>query len=316
MSNKIRTGVIGVGSMGKNHVRIYNDISNFVAVSDPNEALGKKIAKQYNVKWYKDYRDMLSVVEAVSIVVPTRYHRSVSEDVIDAGVHLLVEKPLAGNLIDARAIVDKVDNTDLVLSVGHVERYNPIITDAKNNIIEGRWGDTICLSSRRFSGYPQRITDVGVLFDLTIHDVDILRYLANSEATSVFVDGGSYKNKDYEDYINMVIKFENGILGLCQTNWLSPVKTRKLEILTNSKLIQLDYLMRKTIINSSNNSDIKTELQPTSSKEPLLREIEDFLSSISSKDRNPLVTGFDGLKAVNIIEKGLESLNNGTIVNL
>jgi len=140
---ELKTGIIGVGSMGQNHARIYNEISNLVAVADPNEVQGRSVAERFGIKWYSDYGEMLDVVDAVTIAVPTVLHRRVAEAAIAKGVHVLVEKPLAGNTNDAEAIVKAANKEGIILAVGHVERHNEVVSKAKELISDGKIGDIL-----------------------------------------------------------------------------------------------------------------------------------------------------------------------------
>ncbi len=327
MIRNIRTGVIGVGSMGQNHARVYNEISNLVAVADSNEEQGRKVAERFGVTWYGDYREMLNLVDAVTIAVPTVLHRVVAEEVATAGVHLLVEKPLAGNVVDAEAIVAAAEVSDVILTVGHIERYNAIIRHAKMCIEKGEWGEILTFSAKRFSNYPSRIHDVGVLFDLTIHDVDIISYLAAGDVKTVYAAGGKSRNKKHEDHINLVMGFEDGKLGLCETNWLTPMKVRELNITTTTGYVNLNYLTQEIEILSSQFGEIdesnlyqppiEVSEEKTSLKgeEPLASELVDFLEAIAEK-RMPLVTGIEGLRAVQLVEAGFESLKSNSVVNI
>jgi len=314
----IRTGVIGVGSMGQNHARIYNEISNLVAVADPDEIQGSKVAARFNIPWYSDYNDMLDHVDAVTIAVPTVFHRTVAETVASAGVHILIEKPLADNVEDGRAILKKVEATGIICSVGHIERHNPVISVAKEALSKNEWGDLITLYSRRVSNFPDRIHDVGVLFDLLIHDIDISSYLVANKLSTVYATGGQMKAK-YEDYANVVMKHENGIISVCEANWLTPMKIRKLSLTTSTNYIELDY-QNQTIhlfksdyveVNPENlyssNLDFSSQFLEVEKKEPLLLELLDFLKAINNNTQ-PLVTALDGLRVVEISEASLKSL--------
>ena len=323
----LKVGVIGVGSMGQNHARVYNEISNLVAVADSNEKQGRSVADRFGVSWYRDYRDMLGEVDAVTIAVPTALHREVAETTSVGGVHLLVEKPLAGNVTDAEAIVASANKAGVTLAVGHVERHNAIIAHAKTFIENGNWGQILTLSAKRFSNYPSRIRDVGVLFDLSIHDVDVICYLVNEEIQTVYAQGGKSKNERFEDHVNLVMGFGDGQIGLCETNWLTPMKVRELNITTTTCYINLNYLTQEIEVLSSEFDEIdESNLYQPSMKvseqkislggtEPLRSELVDFLEAVTKK-RMPLVSGVDGLKAIKIVEAGLESLNSGSVVNL
>ena len=329
MYKKIRTGVIGVGSMGQNHARIYNEVSNLIGVADPNEKQGRLIAKRFGVEWFSDYNEMLEKVDAVTVAVPTVLHRKVAENVAKKGVHLLVEKPLAGNVEDSKAIIEASDSNSVILSVGHVERHNPVIEYTKKAIDSGKWGDIISISSRRVSRYPERIKDVGVVFDLGIHDLDILRYLAGGEVNQLFALGGSFEYKNIEDHASVMLGFDNGIKSFCEVSWLTPMKVRQAFLTCTKAYIIMDYMDQTVNILSSkyenidqgNLFDIETSVKNKKAEvlngEPLKKEILDFLKSIVSnqegKKVEPLVTGKDGLEAVILAEKVLKSLKLGNI---
>ena len=221
-----------------------------------------------------------------------------------ANVHMLIEKPLASSVEEANQIVSIAKKHNIVLSVGHIERHNPVIKEAKKRLDEDSWGSILTLSAKRFSSYPARISDVGVIHDLTIHDVDIISYLAEATPKTVFAIGDKSKSKDFLDYVNLVMKFD-GKLGLCETNWLTPMKVRELSLTTSKYYVSINYLEQKITVLSSNYGDIdssnlyKTDLTvneeiiiPTST-EPLKNEIVDFLNSIVT-DSAPLVSGRRG----------------------
>jgi len=324
---EIRTAVIGVGSMGQNHARIYNDLSNLVAVVDPDEKLGKEVAKKYSTTYFSNYEDILDKVDAVSIAVPTTMHREVAESFASSGVNILVEKPLAQSVKEAQKIVDLASKNGIILAVGHIERHNEVIKYAKEKIIDGSWGQIYSISARRFSSFPDRIRDVGVVFDLTIHDVDILSYLIDSSVTSVSAIGGNFHNKIHEDHVILSLEYSNGVLGLCETNWSTPTKVRDISITTDKFFIQIDYINQAvttfntdyTNVDKSNLYQPKVQVKENyislDKVEPLKSEIEDFLEAVQNHS-NPLVTGLQGLKAVQIVEKTLESLQKGKKINL
>ena len=149
----IKTGVIGVGSMGQNHARIYSEISDLVYVSDLDESQGIKVAEKLGTKYVTDYAKMLEHVDAVSIAVPTNLHKDVAERVAASGVHMLVEKPLAPNSSDATKIVKVAEDAKVILSVGHIERHNPSVKFLKSGMLNKRWGKVITISSKRVSKF-------------------------------------------------------------------------------------------------------------------------------------------------------------------
>lgn len=317
----IKTGVIGTGSMGKNHVRILNEISDLVAISDLNSSEGGNIASSYGVDFYDDFIRMLPKLDAVSIATPTSTHSEIVSICANAGVHVLVEKPIAGNLLEAESMIEVCKKNNVTLAVGHIERFNPVIDIAKKKILNGDWGQIITLSSRRVSNFPQRISDVGVLFDLAIHDIDISSYLADKAITSVFSSGGNIKASN-EDFVILILEHEDGIISHCETNWLTPMKKRQLFITTTTHFVEIDYVDQKIDMfqssyeNLNDNNLFKNKLlienkqiRPTK-EEPLKLELVDFLLSVQNGNP-PKVTGLDGLNAIRVSIKALESLKSG-----
>ena len=313
----IKTAVIGVGSMGRHHARVYDEISNLVGVVDPNEILGSSVAKEYGVPWFEDYSSIISDVDAVSIAVPTNLHLSVALELMNANVNVLIEKPLAGNVKDAQKIINSSEKNNVILAVGHIERHNGVIRESKSKIQNGDWNQPLILSARRFSTFPQRINDVGVTFDLSIHDVDIIRYLASDKVCKVFARGGKAKNSHHEDFIILQLQFENGAIGICETNWLTPIKVRELDLTTPEQFVNINYLDQiikvSSFASSTDNSEVEV-IRPKA-EEPLKLELIDFLESVENK-KKPLVTGPEALEAVRIVEAGLKSLKNSEVINI
>ena len=315
----IKTGVIGIGSMGRNHARVFSEISDLVAVSDLNEKEGNKIATQFGSKYYKDYTEMLQEVDAVTIAVPTIYHKLVAEEVSSHGVHMLIEKPLASTPKDAEAIISFAKDNDVILGVGHIERHNPVVTYSKEAIDNDEWGDIIAMSSKRVSNYPNRISDVGVIFDLGVHDLDILCYLSSSQVSSVFAVGGKYRNEKDEDHANIMLEFNNGIKTMSEISWLSPMKVRELTLTCSKAYVVINYATQEievlkskfTNLDEGNlfniNQEIESQKIEIAKKEPLKIELENFLFSIETKS-SPLVSGEDGLRAVKLAEEATNLL--------
>src|SRR4051812_18220613 len=185
----LKAAVIGVGAMGRNHVRVYTELEDvrLVAVADPSQANREKVERRFGVHAYADHRQMLEVErpDIVTIAVPSALHRAVALDAIAAGVHLLVEKPLAASSPEAREIIAAADRAGVRLAVGHVERFNPAVTELKLRIEAGELGTLFKVHSRRLSPFPARITDVGVALDLATHEVDVLSSLFDSPIVSL-----------------------------------------------------------------------------------------------------------------------------------
>ena len=316
---KIRTGVIGAGLMGQNHARVYSEISNLVGISDVDEEQGNLVAKRFGVEFYKDYRQMLSSVDAVTIAVPTMLHKEVAEAVASHGVNLLVEKPLAGDVKDAQAIISSAEKNGVILSVGHIERHNPVVSFLHKALEVGRWGNLVNMSSRRVSRYPLRVKDIGVVHDLAVHDLDIMRYLSGGEINKVNAFGGSMESPNGDiDYASIILEFDNEILGHCDVSWLTPMKIRELVLTFNKAYVVADYMKQEVKVYQSSiaavpsnlykvDHDVKLDIIKLEKREPLKQELLNFLKSINHEEQL-IVSGNDGLEVVKIADNIIKML--------
>jgi UDP-N-acetylglucosamine 3-dehydrogenase len=226
----LRTGVIGVGSMGQNHARIYSELAYLTGVADLDRNMVKKVAERYSTKYYTDYKKLLKNVDAVSIAVPTVLHYKVAMDAISAGKHVLIEKPICNNIMDGKKLIQRADEQGVVLSIGHIERHNPVVRFIKEALKKKRFGSVVSIAARRVSSFPSRIKDVGVILDIGIHDIDVIRYLAGSEIKTVYALAGKTGNTKFDDHANILLSFNNNISGFIEINWLTPMKVRNLSL--------------------------------------------------------------------------------------
>jgi UDP-N-acetylglucosamine 3-dehydrogenase len=323
----MKVGVVGVGSMGKNHARIYSEIANLIGVADTNEKAGRALARRLNTEYYRDHGELIGAgVEAVTVATPTALHSSISKDLICAGVNVLIEKPICPTIEESLELVDMAEDKGVVLAVGMVERHNPVVEFAKKAIENGEYGNVITATARRVSSFPDRIKDVGVILDLGIHDMDVMRHLVGSEVVSVFCSGGKYKH-EFEDYANILLDFENGVSGFIEVNWLTPMKVRKLSLTCTKNFVELDYPSQSVEISSStlreydpfniyrSHYEFDSRQVRLKKQEPLKRELEDFLGSIRDK-RSPLVTGEDAVMSLRAALAAVESQKTGKRVDI
>jgi len=327
MKQDIRTGVIGIGSMGKNHARVNNELAALVAVSDVDKTAGKTIARQYGIDYFKDYRELLKNVDAVTIATPTKYHHKIAEDAIEKGVHVLVEKPITETVEQARSLVERARKEELTLAVGHIERHNPVVTYAKKELENDTFGYPITMVSRRVSSFPTRIRDVGVIHDLAIHDVDVMRYLAASEIRSIYTLGGSTGPTEFESHANILLKFASGVNGFAEVNWVTPMKVRKMYLTCSTHYVEMNYIKQRLTFSSSRYMDIdESDLyQPgldleqrevsLKKQEPLKNEFKDFLNALNT-GKDPLVTGEDAIQVLNVIEKAIKSYKQNKMIEI
>jgi len=324
----MKVGVIGTGSMGQNHVRVLSEISTLVGVCDSNPEAGERIATKFKTKYFRSVDDLLSSgVEAVSIVTPTTAHYEVAKKSIDAGVHVLLEKPATGISSKLRELSEMAEQKKITFACGFIERHNPVVSFAINNLASGAFGSLISAHARRVSSFPSRIKDVGVIMDLGVHDIDVIKYLSGAPAKSVYATAGKFKNKEFEDHANIVIEFENGVTGVVEVNWLTPTKVRSLSMTCSNQFVEFDYTSQSIDICSAtlrdfdpaNLFDLGLEYQARNinlkKEEPLRRELLDFLKA-AQEGSAPLVTGFDATETIRIAEAAIKSARSNSVVPL
>ena len=305
----LRVGIIGTGTMGQNHARIYSELSDIklVGVADIDSEKCTAVSHRYKCTPYQDYRELLAQqLDAVSVTVPTSLHKEVAENVAAAGVNMLIEKPIADNVPSAQQIIDACRVKGVKLMVGHVERFNPAITVLRREIAQ----EEICLVEiTRIGPFPPRIKDVGIIIDLATHDIDLIRYITGSEFKRSF--GLISRNLiEHEDLAILTFEMDNGTLARVTTNWLTPFKVRELTIATKKKYLKaslIDQRVTEYSRYSENDSYLVRDIKVPYG-EPLKLEIIAFLNSIW-KDRPPPVTGDDGLRVLEVLrscEHGLK----------
>ncbi len=311
---KLNVAVIGCGSWGRNHARVYKDLqrADLLAVADLNESVAEEVGEKYNVDWYMDPDKVFerSDVEAVSICTPTVTHSDIALTAIEAGKHVLVEKPMTDTIDEAESLIRAAEAQGVYLAVGFVERFNPAVNETIKKISEGKIGDVILAHARRVSRRPLRIGDVGVIKDLAIHDIDIVNQLFRAEAEEVFATAGNIAHQ-FEDYANIIVRFGGNRNAFVETNWLTPRKVRRLIVTGTKGLINVEYIPQEITV--ENNEGIYQPFIET--KEPLWLELEGFVGSILD-DRQPQPTGLDGLRALRICEAALESAKTGRVVRV
>ena len=317
----VGVGVIGTGSMGRNHVRVLSEIAQLVGIADVSLSCAEPLANQYNTQCFTDFGELIGnpELEAVSIATPTVTHYDIAKQALEAGKHVHLEKPMCETLEQGIELRDIARDQGLNLAIGFIERHNPITRFTKTLIENDQLGDMIDITSRRVSSYPARIRDVGVIMDLGVHDIDVLRYFAGSKVVSVYTLAGSHSNPKFEDHANVLMEYENGIFGHLEVNWLTPMKSRKVFFTTSKNFVEMDYTAQSLEITTSKFMDIDhgnlfripqtydTEKIVVAQQEPLKLELMDFLEAIE-ENRPPLVTAEDGINVLNIALSAIESM--------
>lgn len=295
----IRVGMVGVGEMGQNHARVYNEIEDvdLVGIADVNEERVKEIAEQYKTKAFTDYKDLLKEdLDAVSIAVPTILHKKVALEFCREGINCLIEKPIAINIEDAKEIIREAEKNNVKLAIGHIGRFNPAVTKLKEIIEKEVLGKMLLISTRRVGPFVPRLKDVGIIVDLAKHDIDVVRYLVGKEAVNIFAKSGGIKNKK-GDHAIVILDFGD-VSASIEVNWFTPHKVRSLVATGTEGIAYLDYLKQEVEIY---NSDWKM-IPKIERKEPLKVELEHFLECLKN-NKEPLVSGYEGLKVLEIAIK-------------
>lgn len=316
----LKTAVIGVGSMGRNHARLYAEFPDveFVAVADTDDDLAQAVAHKYGVKSYSNYIELLEKEQpvALSIAVPTSMHEEVAIAALHSGADVLIEKPIASTVEEGKHLIQVAENLDRRLMVGHVVRFNPAIRALKKKLQAGELGRIFQIACRRVGPFPARIRDVGVAVDLAPHDIDVMRYLAGESPDRVYAETERRIHTEHEDLVLGLLHFPGGITGALEVNWLTPSKVREIFVLGERGMFRVDNLSQDLFFYE--NADTDRKLWPTQRNimgvsegrmvrfpldryEPLRAELEAFLSAIRNNEPMP-ISGEDGLEALRIAQ--------------
>jgi predicted dehydrogenase len=278
MAVAAKISVVGVGKMGEYHVGVLSEMreADLVGIVDVNEDRARSLGEKYEVPWYTDPKELFGKVDLVVIAVPTELHFSIASEFLNAGIHVLLEKPCANNLKDARELFRIADSKNLILQIGHVERFNAAVQEMHKIVT-----DPIFVESRRMSPFPQRIQGDGVVLDIMIHDIDIMLNLIDSPVTKLNVMGTSvFSEKD--DLVNAQLEFENGCIGSIVASRASQNKIRTLSVTQKDSYVILDYTDQEIYVHRQSSSDYQL------TKGALRYKQESLIERIFVHKENPL----------------------------
>jgi UDP-N-acetylglucosamine 3-dehydrogenase len=316
----LKVAVIGIGSMGRNHARVYWEMPEvkLVGVADANEAATAALAQRYSTRGYGEYRRMLDECkpDAVTVAVPTVLHQEVALEVIRRGIHILVEKPIAFSVAEGRQIIAAAEAAGVKLMIGHIERFNPAVVALKAHMQSGELGRIFQIDAHRQGPFPARISDVGVVIDLAVHDIDIMRHLTQSDVVRLYAETEYHLRTDHEDLLTGLVRLANGTVGTLTINWLTPTKIRELMVTGERGMYRVDLLTQDLFFYenpAANGADWETlrvlrgvaEGRMTRfvvpKKEPLRAEQEAFLAAVRG-EAAVAVPGADGLRALELAQ--------------
>lgn len=318
----VNIAVLGGGYMGQNHVRVLTTLGNvnLLAICDKEPKKAEKLANQYKLKPYADFRKLLETEElnAVSICLPTSLHFQAGYLAIKKGLHTFMEKPITSKIDEAKKLINYSKKQKLKIMVGHIERFNPVVNEIKQRIKYGELGKVLKVHTQRFSPPTGRATDVSAAIDLATHDIDIIRYLLDEEPIRIYAETDKRAHTK-EDLMSALLRFKSGIIGLVEVSWLHPAKVRNLTILGQNGMYVADYITQELFFYRQNQNLFETNPFYLSNlahadvvkiafqaKEPLLIELEHFTNSLRTNSKMP-VTGEDGLTALMLAEKMIRS---------
>jgi len=303
----MRVGVVGVGVMGSNHARVLADLAGvrLVGVADPDRRQCDMVADALSCVPFPDVSELLAEgVDAVTIAAPTHLHQELALECIRQGVHVLVEKPIAPSVAEGRAIIAAARHTGVCLMVGHVERFNPTVEAIKDAI---RAEDILSIAITRVGPFPPRMSNVGVVIDLAVHDIDLIRWFTESEIVEVQPQLSSAL-AELEDIALLQFRTASGVLAHINTNWLTPFKARNVTIATRNKYIMGDLLTRQVTECFGFQPDGSYSMRHLSvgHAEPLRAELQAFVGAIR-EGKDPAVSGEEGAASLEIAIRCLES---------
>lgn len=291
---------------------------NSLAWAKSSELALDQAIKRFHVSGYSDYRQMVEQThpDLVAVVVPTHMHFTVAEYLLNQGINVLIEKPMASTIEEANILLDIAHKRNVKLAVGHVEQFNPAVIELKRRLARNELGQLFHLHARRLGPFPPRIRDVGVTLDLATHDIDAMRYLADADVKHVYAETQQYVHTSHEDLLLGLLRFTNGAIGVLDVNWVTPTKIRELSITGEKGMFLVNYLTqdlhfyendyttttwnelgRLTGVSEGTMTRLKVQ-----KSEPLRLEYEDVLEAIC-KDTLPTVTGEDGLAVLHIAHR-------------
>jgi predicted dehydrogenase len=297
----LRIAVIGVGHLGKHHARILSTLPGveLVAVVDTNIARAGEIARAYGTSPLGDARELAGKVDAVTIAVPTEVHRDIALPFLSAGISVLVEKPMARSLAEADAMIAASAKTGATFAVGHTERFNPAVAVARPLVANPRF-----IEVHRLGVFPERSLDIDVVFDLMIHDLDVVLSLVDSEVDSIDAVGVPVLTGRV-DIANARVRFANGCLANLTASRISRDRVRKIRFFQPSAYLSIDYGVQKVemfrLVTGGGMPSIQGGDIPVTNEEPLVRELADFVDAVTSK-RAPLVPGDQGRRALAVAQ--------------
>lgn len=312
-SKTVRIGIVGTGSMGRNHVRIASShpVIDCIGVYDPNETVGREVANIFGVDYFDKLEELLDMVDGIVIASPTSCHFETAKTAIEMGKHCLIEKPITVTVEEGEELIRMSQEFGTVIQIGHVERYNPVFTELKKIVDQE---DILAIHSNRLSYNVSRANDVDVVLDLMIHDLDAINQILGGNLEVVGANGGCFHSPNF-DHVSAELMAPNGSVATVIASKVSQTKYRMLNISCSDCYIKVDFLRKEIEINRRAVGRYISDLQEVTYKqeylvervfvpnvEPLMAEHTNFVESIL-EDKEPMVTAYHGVEALRLAKK-------------
>jgi UDP-N-acetylglucosamine 3-dehydrogenase len=329
----LRAGVVGLGMMGRNHVRVWDEVVegvDLVAVADPDPRARGQATDGRRARSFEDAERMLAEEELdlVSVVAPTSLHLAATLAALRGGANVLVEKPIAATRDEAEAMIEAAAAAGRMLTVGHIERFNPAIRELRRRLQAGELGRIFQISATRLGPFPDRIRDVGVVVDLAPHDLDIMRFVVGSEPVRIYAEAERRIHTQHEDLFTGTVRFANGVLGVLNINWLTPTKQRVLTVTGERGMYVADYLSQDLVFYANPQAPPEPDdggtpvtmvtegtriTRPVIREEPLVVELREFARAVREGGPPP-VDPHDAMVALLLARKMVESAETGQAI--
>lgn len=312
VTERVRVAVIGVGELGSRHARLYSELetTELIGVADIDAERCARTAEKHGVRGTHDFRDLVGEIEAASVAVPTVDHASITMALLDVGVHVLVEKPIAATVEQALAMTERAKERNVRLAVGHTERYNPGV-----EAVLAQSEDPRFIEVHRLGSFSPRSLDIDVVLDLMIHDLDVVRKLVGREVASVEAVGVPVLTPRV-DIANARLKFEGGAVANITASRVSQDKVRKLRVFERDRYVSLDYQTQEavrfqlvpSVASGQGRPNIKREQLHVGTEEPLRLELDNFIGAIRTASP-PRVSGEDGVAALALAHRVVAAMD-------
>ncbi|MBI1992341.1 MAG: Gfo/Idh/MocA family oxidoreductase [Candidatus Omnitrophica bacterium] len=305
----LRVAVVGVGHLGARHAQIYASMPRIrlVAVCDIDAARAKRVARALHCGAVTDYRELIGAVDAVSLAAPTSLHAALGLPLLARGIHLLIEKPIATTLAQADVLIRTAERRGCILQVGHVERFNAAIRAAGRHLTHPRF-----IEVHRLSPYPYRGTDVSVILDVMIHDLDMLLFLVRAPVSRIDAMGVPVLSKS-EDIANVRLRFASGCIANLTASRISEEPIRRIRVFQEDSYLSIDYKAQTVALARTSGRTVRRVQLPVNQRPPLQDEVASFVRSIM-RHRAPVVSGVDGKAALALalrIEQAMHRKSGG-----